>query len=66
MKSGQSVWTKYREGNEVIDLHELFSDYWSSKNHQFTVMSELSSSTSRVYLLIDDQSRLLLESIVAL
>ena len=66
MKSGHSVWTKYREGNEVIDLHGLFSGYWSSKNHEFTVMSQLLSSTSRVNLLIDGQSLLSLESIVAL
>ena len=46
MKSGHSVWAKYREASEVIDLHELFSDYWSSNNDEFTVMSQLSSPTS--------------------
>ena len=67
MKSRQSlVWTKYREGNEVIDLHGLFSGYWSSKNHEFTVMSQLSTPTSCVYLLIESQSLLSLESTVAL
>ena len=46
MKSGHSVWAKYREGNEVIDLHGLFSDYWSSNNDEFTVMSQSSSPAS--------------------
>ncbi len=46
MKSGHSVWAKYQEGNEVIDLHGLFSDYWGSNNQEFTVMSQSSSPTS--------------------
>ena len=46
MRSGHSVWAKYQEGNEVIDLHGLFSDYWSSTNDNFTVMSQSSSPTS--------------------
>ena len=45
MKSGH-VWAKYREGNEVIDHHGPFSDYWSSSNHKFTVMSQSSSPIS--------------------
>ena len=40
MKSGQSIWTKYREAGEVIDLDGLFGDYWSSKKHEFTVLSQ--------------------------
>ena len=39
MKSGHSVWAKYREGSEVIDLDGLFSEYWSSDNREFTVLS---------------------------
>ncbi len=46
MKSGHSVWTKYRQGNEAIDLHRLFSSYWSSNNHEFTVMSQSSPPIS--------------------
>ncbi len=46
MKSGHSVWAKYREASEFIDLNGLFSDYWSSNNHEFTVMSQLSSPSS--------------------
>jgi len=38
MKSGHFVWTKYREASEVLDLHGVFSDYWSSKNQDFTVL----------------------------
>ena len=40
MKSGHSVWAKYREASEAIDLNGLFSDYWSSNNHEFTVLSQ--------------------------
>ena len=40
MKSGHSFWAKHRETNEVTDLDGLFSDYWSSKNHEFTVLSQ--------------------------
>ena len=40
MKSGHSIFAKYREASEVIDLHGLFSDYWSSNNHEFTVMRQ--------------------------
>ena len=40
MKSGLSVWAKYREVGELIDLDGLFSDYWSSSKHEFTVLSQ--------------------------
>ncbi len=40
MRSGHSFWAKHREANEVIDLHGLFSDYWSSNNYEFTVLSQ--------------------------
>ena len=46
MKSGHSVWAKYREASEVIDLHGLFNDYWSSVDHEFTVPSQSLSPTS--------------------
>ena len=45
MKSGHSVWAKYQEGSEVIDLDGLFSDYWSSNKQKFTVLSQSLSST---------------------
>jgi len=47
MKIGHSVWTKYREANEVIDLDGLFINYWSSNNHEFIVLSQSLSPTSR-------------------
>ena len=40
MKSGHSVWAKYREAGEVIELDGLFSDYWSSNHHEFTILSQ--------------------------
>ena len=40
MKSGHSVWAKYREVDEVINLDGLFSEYWSSNNREFTVLSQ--------------------------
>jgi hypothetical protein len=45
MKTGHSVWAKYREANEVIDLNGLFSDYWGSTNREFTVLSQSLSRT---------------------
>ena len=46
LKSGHSFWAKYREGNDVIDLHGPFSDYWSSTNYEFTALSQSSSPIS--------------------
>ena len=40
MKSGHSIWAKYREASEFIDLQEVFCDYWSSNNHEFTMLSQ--------------------------
>jgi len=45
MKSGHSVWAKYREAGEVIKLDALFSEYWSSNNREFTVLSQSLSQT---------------------
>ena len=41
MKSGHSLWAKYQEASEIIDLHGLFSDYWSSDDREFTVLCQL-------------------------
>ena len=46
MKSGHSIWAKYREANELINLDGLFSDYWNSIIHEFTVLSQSFSPTS--------------------
>src|SRR5258706_16090968 len=40
MNSDHSSWAKYREASQVIDLHKLFNDYWSSENYEFTVLSQ--------------------------
>ena len=40
MSSGHSFWAKHRESNEYIELRGLFSDYWSSNNREFTVLSQ--------------------------
>jgi len=56
MKIGHSVWAKYREANEVIDIDGLFSDYWSSNNREFTVLSQSLSPTSpRISLIEKDR-----------
>ncbi len=46
MKSSHSVWAKYREAGKVIDLDGLFSDYWSSNNREFIVLSQSLQPTS--------------------
>src|SRR5258706_5179501 len=40
MRSSHSFWAKDQEANEVIDLCGLFSDYWSSINRDFTILSQ--------------------------
>ena len=66
MKSGHSVWAKYREAGEVIGLDGLFSDYWSSNNREFTVLSQSLSPPSPHRSNREGQRQLSLESIVAL
>ena len=66
MKSGHSVWAKYREANEVIKLDGLFSEYWSSSNHEFTLLSRSLLPTSPHRSDYEEQRVLSLESIVDL
>ena len=66
MKSGRSIWTKYREAGEVIDLDGLFSDYWSSSNRELTVLSQSLSPTISHRSDLEGQRPFPLESIVAL
>ena len=47
MKIGHLIWAKYREASEVIELDGLFSGYWNSNNHEFTVLSQSLSPTSQ-------------------
>ena len=66
MKSGHSIWAKYREAGEVIDLQGLFSDYWSSNKHEFTVLSQSLSPTGLRRSDCEEQRPLSLENIVGL
>jgi len=66
MKRGHSFWATYQEASEVVDLDGLFNDYWSSNNHEFTVLSQSLSPTSPRISDREFQRLLSLESIVAL
>ena len=57
MKSGHSVWAKYRDASEVIELDGLFSDYWGSNSHEFTVLSQSFSQPVRTDLIEKDRGR---------
>ena len=46
MKSGHSVWAKYRQASEVIELDGLFGGYWSSTDREFIVLSQSLSPAS--------------------
>jgi len=66
MQRGHSFWPKRREWGGVIDLHELFINYWSSKNQDFTVLSQSIITNQSHRADRTGQSLLSLESIVAL
>ena len=66
MKSGHSVWAKYREANQVIELDGLFSEYWSSSNYEFAVLSQSLPPTSPDRSDYEGQRLLSLESIADL
>ena len=36
----KKLWARHREARQVINLDGLFSDYWSSSNNEFTVLSQ--------------------------
>ena len=40
MKSSHSFWAKYPEVKEDIDIDKPFNDYWGSKDHEFTALSQ--------------------------
>ena len=52
---GNSVWAKYRETGGAIGLDELFSEYWSSNNREFTVLSQSLLPTVRTNLIEKDR-----------
>ena len=37
MKSGHLPWAKKEQHGNLIDLQEVFDDYWSSKMREITV-----------------------------
>ena len=55
MKSGHSFWAKDREAGEIFSLDGLFSDYWSSNDREFTVLSQSLSSTVSTDLIEKDR-----------
>ena len=40
MKKGHLFWATHRQMGEVVDHQSLFNDYWSSNEHEFTVLSQ--------------------------
>src|SRR5258706_1045993 len=66
MKSGHSLWAKHREASEVIELHGLFKNYWSSTDHEFTVLSHPLSPIGPRRSDCEEQRPLSLENIVGL
>ena len=66
MKRGHSFWAKYPEAKEVIDLHGVFNDYWSSDDHEFTVLSQSFSPPGPHRSDGEEQRPLSLENIVDL
>ena len=66
MKSGHSFWAKHRETSGAFDLSGLFNDYWSSGDHQFTVLGQSLSPMSPRKSDREAQTLLPLENIVAL
>jgi hypothetical protein len=66
VKRGHLFWARSRETSEVIDLQGLFNDYWSSDNHEFTILGQSLSRTSPRIADREGQRLLSLESIVDL
>ena len=53
MKTGHLFWAKDRLASGVIDLQEIFNDYWSTSKHVFTVPSQSGSQTVLSYLMAE-------------
>src|SRR5258706_9624132 len=53
----KKFWTRHREARQVIDLHEVFSDYWSSSNNEFTVSSQSYRQPIRADLIEKNRGR---------
>jgi len=67
MRSSHLFWVKYRLASEMIDLQELFNDYWSSNKQDFTLPSQSSSLTGPLVSDGEAQRTLLsMESIITI
>ena len=66
MKSGHSIWATHRVASEVIELDGLFENYWSSKDHEFTVSRQSSSPAGPRRSDCEEQRPLSLENILGL
>jgi len=64
--SGYLPWVNKGRASKVIDLQNLFNDYWTSKADELTLMGQSWSSISSILSDRQTQMSLWLESIVAL
>ena len=66
MKNSNLPWAKTEHTSKVIDLENLFNDYWTSKEHEIVVLGRLCSSTN--WFISDGQAQrsLMSDSMVAL
>ena len=52
MRSGHLPWAKKEHTGKLIDLEEVFGDYWSSKKRELTVLGQSRDSQPvRLYLI---------------
>src|SRR5258706_966927 len=63
----KKFWARHREARQVIDLNEVFREYWSSSDNEFTVLSQsFTPKPSPRRSDWEEQRPLSLESIVGL
>jgi len=65
-KRGHSIWAKHQRGSGVIDLGEVFKEYWGSTKHDFIVPSQSWSPTSSLTSDGEAQRTLWLENLAGL
>src|SRR5258706_15389379 len=53
----KKFWARHREARQFIDLDGLFSDYWSSSNNEFIVLSQSLSQPARADLIEKNRGR---------
>ena len=52
MKTGHSIGEINQEASKIIDLYGLFSDYWGSNDHEFTILGQLFSPPACADLIV--------------